>query len=86
LQPPYLFLVDIRMPRLDGIGFIHAVRADPELATTVIIVLTTSDSDRDRVAAQHAQVAGYLLKSHTDDELLPLAKMLRYHLLIMPEN
>jgi CheY-like chemotaxis protein len=80
---PVLLLVDIRMPRMDGIGLIQAIRADATLHRTVIFVLTTSDSDRDRMAAYDAHAAGYILKSNTHDEILSLAKMLEYYLLIV---
>jgi len=83
IQGPVLLLVDIRMPRLDGIGLIQAVRADPALHRTVIFVLTTSDSDRDRMAAYDAHVAGYILKSNSHEEILSLTKMLEYYLLIV---
>jgi CheY-like chemotaxis protein len=83
IAAPVLLLVDIRMPRLDGIGLIQAVRGDPLLTRTVIFVLTTSDSDRDRMAAYDSHVAGYVLKSNTHDELLSLTKMLEYYLLIV---
>jgi CheY-like chemotaxis protein len=83
LPPPYLILVDIRMPRLDGIGLIREIRADPALTRTVIFVLTTSDADRDKIAAYNEHVAGYIVKSNTDDQFLPLAKMLDYYLLIV---
>jgi CheY-like chemotaxis protein len=83
LQPPYLLLVDIQMPRLDGIGLIRAIRADPELTRTVIFVLTTSDDDRDKIAAYDLHVAGYIVKTNTKQELLPLTSMLDYYLLIV---
>jgi CheY-like chemotaxis protein len=83
IPAPVMLLVDIRMPRLDGIGLIQAVRADPLLTRTVIFVLTTSDSDRDRMAAYDSHVAGYVLKSNTHDELLSLTKMLEYYLMIV---
>jgi CheY-like chemotaxis protein len=73
LQPPYL----------DGIGLIRAIRADPELTRTVIFVLTTSDDDRDKIAAYDLHVAGYIVKTNTKQELLPLTSMLDYYLLIV---
>lgn len=83
LQPPYLLLVDIRMPRLDGLGLIREVRKNPALKRTIIFVLTTSDSDRDRLAAYDEHVAGYIVKSSTQDQFLRLARMLEYYLLIV---
>jgi CheY-like chemotaxis protein len=83
LQSPYLLLVDIRMPRLDGLGLIREVRKNPALKRTIIFILTTSDSDRDRLAAYDEHVAGYIVKSNTQDQFLRLARMLEYYLLIV---
>jgi len=83
LPGPVLLLVDIRMPRLDGIGLIHAIRADSALHRTVIFVLTTSNSDRDRMAAYDEHVAGYILKSNAHDEIGSLTKMLELYLSIV---
>ena len=83
LQPPCLLLVDIRMPRLDGLGLIRQIRSNPLLQRTVIFVLTTSNSERDREAAYDAHVAGYIVKSDSPDQFLGLASMLEYYLLIV---
>ncbi len=81
LEPPYILLVDIRMPRLDGLGLIRELRNRQMLRRTIIFVLTTSDNDEDRAAAYDAYVAGYIVKSSTQEQFLPLARMLEYYLL-----
>jgi CheY-like chemotaxis protein len=53
------------MPRMNGIEFLSELRRDPELAATPVVVLTTSNNDRDRVQAYDLNVAGYLLKPVT---------------------
>ncbi|HEY9625862.1 MAG TPA: response regulator [Coleofasciculaceae cyanobacterium] len=60
-----LILLDLNMPRMGGIEFLHALRADPELRMTPVIVLTTSNQDQDRVEAYNLNVAGYILKPVT---------------------
>lgn len=60
-----LVLLDLNMPRMNGIEFLRAVRQDPELAPTPVVVLTTSNDDRDKVEAYNLNVAGYLLKPVT---------------------
>jgi CheY-like chemotaxis protein len=60
-----LVLLDLNMPRMNGIEFLHAVRADPELARTTVVVLTTSSDERGRVEAYNLNVAGYILKPVT---------------------
>jgi DNA-binding NarL/FixJ family response regulator len=71
------------MPRLDGIGLIEQIRGDADLTRTIIFVLTTSDADRDKLAAYNLHVAGYIVKTNSGDQFLPLATMLDYYLLIV---
>jgi CheY-like chemotaxis protein len=60
-----LVLLDLNMPRMNGIEFLRELRADPELRVVPVVVLTTSDDERDRVEAYHLNVAGYILKPVT---------------------
>ena len=60
-----LILLDLNMPRMSGIEFLRELRADPELHGTPVVVLTTSDDERDKVNAYDLNVAGYLLKPVT---------------------
>jgi CheY-like chemotaxis protein len=60
-----LVLLDLNMPRMNGIEFLREIRKDPALRGTPVVVLTTSDDDRDKVQAYDLNVAGYLLKPVT---------------------
>ena len=60
-----MVLLDLNMPRMNGIEFLRTLRADPELHLIPVVVLTTSNDDRDRIEAYHLNVAGYLLKPVT---------------------
>jgi CheY-like chemotaxis protein len=60
-----IILLDLNMPRMGGIEFLRELRADPALAPTTVIVLTTSDEERDKVEAYQLNVAGYILKPVT---------------------
>jgi len=60
-----LVLLDLNMPRMNGIEFLREVRKDPELHGTPVVVLTTSNDDRDKIEAFNLNVAGYLLKPVT---------------------
>lgn len=57
-----LVLLDLNLPRMSGAEFLRALRADPALAPTPVVVLTTSDAERDREQAYRHNVAGYLVK------------------------
>lgn len=60
-----LVLLDLNMPRMSGIEFLRELRSDPKLARTPVVVLTTSNDDKDKVEAYNLNVAGYLLKPVT---------------------
>jgi CheY-like chemotaxis protein len=60
-----LVLLDLNMPKMNGIEFLQALRSDPELASTPVVVLTTSNDDQDKIDAYNLNVAGYLLKPVT---------------------
>ena len=70
-QPPQvpenrrLVLLDLNMPKMNGLEFLHEIRKDENLRRTPVIVLTTSDEDRDRIEAYDLNVAGYILKPVT---------------------
>jgi len=60
-----IVLLDLNMPRMNGIEFLRELRKDPELKSTPVVVLTTSNDERDRIEAYDLNVAGYLLKPVT---------------------
>lgn len=60
-----IILLDLNMPQMNGIEFLRELRADPALSLTPVIVLTTSNDERDRIEAYNLNVAGYLLKPVT---------------------
>ncbi len=71
-----IVLLDINMPRMNGIEMLRALRADPDLRTTPVVVLTTSNDDRDRIEAYNLNVAGYLLKPVTFSNFVELTAAL----------
>lgn len=64
-QARRLILLDLNMPKMGGIEFLRELRADPDLKSTPVIVLTTSNEDSDKVEAYNLNVAGYILKPVT---------------------
>lgn len=60
-----IILLDLNMPRMNGIELLREIRRDAELSPTPVIVLTTSNDERDRIEAYHLNVAGYILKPVT---------------------
>lgn len=66
---PDVVLMDIRMPVLDGIEATRAIAADPALAATRVVVLTTFDTDEFLFSALEAGAAGFLTKDAEPEEL-----------------
>ena len=60
-----IVLLDLNLPRMNGLEFLRELRADPALQSTVVVVLTTSNDERDKFEAYNLNVAGYLLKPVT---------------------
>jgi DNA-binding NarL/FixJ family response regulator len=67
---PQVVLLDIRMPRLDGLEATRLICADPNLGSTRVLVLTTFDLDEYVYAALRAGASGFLLKDAGPGELL----------------
>jgi CheY-like chemotaxis protein len=59
---PHLILLDLRLPKVDGIEVLDAVRAAPDLAAIPIVMLTTSAAEQDVVGAYARHVNSYLVK------------------------
>ena len=57
-----LILLDINMPRMNGIEFLRELRADNDLRHLSVVILSTSSDNRDREEAYSSNVAGYLVK------------------------
>ena len=60
-----LVLLDLNMPRMSGLEFLREIRADSSLKQLPVVVLTTSDDERDRIEAYKLNVAGYIVKPVT---------------------
>ena len=67
---PDLILLDLNMPRMDGREFLAAIKQDAQLSNIPVVVLTTSDVERDIVAAYGLGAAGYITKPVDVDQFM----------------
>jgi CheY-like chemotaxis protein len=63
MQMPYMILLDLNMPKMNGFEFLRTIRADPKLRSSIVFILTTSRDEKDRMEAYDLNVAGYIVKS-----------------------
>lgn len=63
VPPPYLILLDLNMPQMNGVEFLTELRADPALESARVFVLTTSNDPGDVAATDRLRVEGYFTKS-----------------------
>ena len=81
-QARRLILLDLNMPKMSGIEFLQELRLDECLRSIPVIVLTTSNEDRDKVNAYNLNVAGYILKPVTFSNFVEvMATLNRYWML-----
>jgi len=59
---PEIILLDLNMPRMNGIEFLKAAKKNGVLKNIPVVVLTTSGDDQDKVASFNLGVAGYMVK------------------------
>ncbi len=59
---PGIILLDLNMPRMNGLEFLEVVKKDDQLKKIPIVVLTTSDEEKDRSASYNLGIAGYMTK------------------------
>lgn len=76
IAEPYLVLLDLNMPVMNGFEFLEQIRLDKKLHDTVVFILSTSNEDSDRTRAYHNNVAGYMVKSSIGPQFAKLAKLM----------
>ncbi|WP_334065822.1 response regulator [Nereida ignava] len=75
MDPPDAIISDINMPRLDGFGFIEAVRAREAFKGTPILVLTTESGADLKARARSAGASGWIVKPFDPEKLVRALKM-----------
>lgn len=61
-ETPYLLLLDIRMPQVDGVEVLRQIKADPELRKMPVIMLTTTDDPREVERCHALGCSTYIVK------------------------
>ena len=79
LPKPHLILLDLNMPRMNGIEFLEAIRADEDLKGSVVFMVTTSKADEDKARAYGHNVAGYIVKQDPANTFMEAVALLEHY-------
>jgi hypothetical protein len=64
------------MPKMNGLEFLRELRSDKELHNISVFVMTTSNSDKDKIEAYEYNVAGYIVKPISFDKFVAAVSIL----------
>lgn len=76
---PDIILLDLNMPRMNGREFLAEVKADEALRRIPVIVLTTSDVERDVVQSYEMGAAGYVIKPVDMDQFVNVVRGIEHY-------
>jgi CheY-like chemotaxis protein len=83
---PVLVLLDLKMPRMDGLEVLRAVKADPQLRTIPVVILTSSREEQDVVRSYELGVNAYVVKPVEFDQFMRAVRDLGLFWLLINET
>ena len=72
IKRPFVILLDLQMPRMNGLEFLTTLRKDSDYKNSVVFVLTTSQDEKDIFNSYQSNIAGYFIKDEIDDGLISI--------------
>jgi two-component system response regulator len=80
---PKLILLDLKMPKVDGIEVLRQIKGDPRTKTIPVIVLTSSAEDRDVIDSYQLGVNSYIVKPVDFDQFFEVVSKLGFYWAVM---
>jgi len=82
-QQPRLILLDLHLPKVDGLEVLRRVRADPFTEDIPVVIFTHSNEDRNIVEGYKLGANSFLVKRHDFDEFMKAIQALGVYWLVM---
>ena len=76
---PCIILLDINLPRMNGIEFLQIIKQDDGLKRIPVVVLTTSEEEQDKIDSFNLGVAGYMLKPPDYRQFVEVVRTIDYY-------
>jgi len=83
---PLFILLDLKLPKVNGLEVLHQLRADPRTALIPIVMLTSSNEERDVLTSYQNGVNSYIRKPIDFDQFTEAVKKLKFYWVILNEN
>lgn len=80
---PVLTLLDIKLPRVDGIEVLRQIKADPELKSMPVVMLTTSADEQEIVESYTCGANSYIVKPLDFDQFVKAIKAVKLYWLVI---
>lgn len=74
---PDLILLNLRLPKVDGLDVLGAIKGDAELKEIPVVIMTASDDEEDRVRCESLEVEAYVTKPVNFDKFLAIVQELK---------
>ncbi len=82
-QPPKLVLLDLKMPKVDGMQVLKQVKADPRTKAIPVVIMTSSKEERDLIDSYNSGVNSYIQKPVDFDQFRSTVKTLGLYWLVV---
>jgi two-component system, response regulator len=82
---PKVVLLDLKLPRVDGLEVLRAIRQDEKLRTLPVVVMTSSREDRDIVESYDLGVSSYIVKPIDFDKFVETVRALGFYWVLLNE-
>lgn len=78
-ENPGIILLDLNMPKMNGIEFLNVIKNDEALKRIPVVVLTTSKDEQDKVDSFNLGVAGYMIKPVDYKQFVDVVKTIKLY-------
>jgi CheY-like chemotaxis protein len=82
---PKVVLLDLKLPKVDGLEVLRAIRSDERVSTVPVVILTSSREERDVVESYNLGVNSYIVKPIDFDKFVETVQMLGLYWLLLNE-
>jgi len=83
---PNLILLDLKLPKVDGIEVLHRIKGDPKTRLITVVVLTSSREESDLISSYNLGVNSYIRKPVDFDQFVETVRQIGYYWMLLNEQ